>query len=263
MPAQRPFGQPGREGLPGAALDHVQQPGRAGAGAYAGEVDDHGDELVAAPGVPPCVLVDADHLDAVEPARITDQHALALSQDRVVGGVPRHRERFGDAGDGQVLADDAFQRPPQAPARQPRPRLGRPAGVLAPHAPAAGAPVAADRDQQCRRPPAQRFVRQPTGHRVPRRTLCSAAPAPPVQLVRIDPAGQHRPVGLPTLTNDLQAEFVQAAECTQIRAHEGSVRHVEVFRLGGAGTPIIGRPRRLPTHRRAARRCHAATPQIG
>ena len=50
---------------------------------------------------------------------------------------------------------DPFQRPPQPAARQLRPRLGRAAGVLAPHVPAAGAAVAADRDQQRRRPPAR------------------------------------------------------------------------------------------------------------
>ena len=55
------LGEPGLERLLGAALDHVQQPGRAGAVADRGEVDDHGDVLVAAAGVPPDVLIDADH----------------------------------------------------------------------------------------------------------------------------------------------------------------------------------------------------------
>ena len=35
--------------------------------------------------------------------------------------------------------------------------------------------------------------------------------------------------------------LVEATERRQIRTGEGSVRHVEVFRLGGVGTPIIGR----------------------
>ena len=34
-------------------------------------------------------------------------------------------EALGDPGDGQVLAHDAFQRPPQPATRQLRPRLGR------------------------------------------------------------------------------------------------------------------------------------------
>ena len=71
-------GEPGLERLLGAALDHVQQPRRAGAVADRGEVDDHGDVLVAAAGVPPDVLVDADDLHAVEPVRVVDQHPLAL-----------------------------------------------------------------------------------------------------------------------------------------------------------------------------------------
>ena len=50
------------------------------------------------------VLVDADHLHAVEPVRVVDQDPLALGQDRVVGGVPRDPEPLGDPGDGQVLA---------------------------------------------------------------------------------------------------------------------------------------------------------------
>ena len=37
----------------------------------------------------------------------------------------------------------------------------------------------------------------------------------------------------------------------RIGAGKGSVRHVEVFRVDGVGTSIIGRPRPLPTHRRA------------
>jgi Transposase, Mutator family len=49
----------------------------------------------------------------------------AFGQDRVVGGVPGDSEALGDPGDAQVLAHDPLQRPPQAPARQPRPRLGR------------------------------------------------------------------------------------------------------------------------------------------
>jgi hypothetical protein len=38
--------------------------------------------------VEPHVLVDPDHGHAVEPVRVVDQHPFALSEDRVVGGVP-------------------------------------------------------------------------------------------------------------------------------------------------------------------------------
>jgi hypothetical protein len=192
------------------------------------------------------VFIDANHMHAVEPTRVVDQHALAFDQDSVVGGVPRHGQGFGDPGDTEVLAHDGLQRPPQRAARQLRPRLGGLAGVLAPHMPAAGAPVAADRHQQRRGSPPERLVRQPPGHAVARRSLRSTAATPPVELTGVDPAGQHRPIRLEPLTHDLQAEFVEAAEHAQVRAREGSVRHVEVFRLGGVRTPIIGRPRPSP-----------------
>ena len=51
---------------------------------------------------------------------------------------------LGDPGHAQVLADNGFQRPPQRAPGQLGPRLGGPAGVLAPHMPASGAAVAAD-----------------------------------------------------------------------------------------------------------------------
>jgi hypothetical protein len=59
------------------------------------------------------VLVDPDHPYAAEPAGVVDEDTLAFGQDRVVGGVPRHGQTLGVAGDGEVLAHDAFQRPPQ------------------------------------------------------------------------------------------------------------------------------------------------------
>jgi hypothetical protein len=55
------------------------------------------------------------------------------------------------------------------------------------------------------------------------------------------------------LPDDLEAEIIEAAERGQVGGSEGSVRHVEVFRMGCVGTPILGGPRPLPEHRRAAR----------
>jgi hypothetical protein len=188
-----------------------------------GEVDDHRDVLVATAGVPQGVLVNPDHLNAVEPAGILDQHPLAFSQDRVVGGVPCDAEAFGDPGHGQVLAHDSFQRPPQTPARQLRPRRGGVAGVLAPHVPTPGAPVAAHRHFQRGRPPPERLVRQPTDHGVTRQALAAATATP---LVRFDrTAGQHRPIRLQPLPDHFQAEFVQASEPGQVGTSEGSVGH--------------------------------------
>ena len=184
--------EPGLEHLLRTALDHVQQPGWAGAGADRGEVDDHGDERVPVTGVPPAMLVDPDHRDAVEPVRVVDQRAAAFGQDGVVGGVPA---------DGELLRRSwprigAGRRSRSAPSAAPGARaglaaLGRLAGVLAPHMRAVAAPVAAHRDQQRGRSPPQRLVRQAVCHGVARQTLPAAAMTP---VIRIEnPTGQHRP----------------------------------------------------------------------
>ncbi|WP_186246080.1 hypothetical protein [Mycobacterium simulans] len=62
---------------------------------------------------------------------------------------------------------------------------------------------------------------------------------------------QQGPVSLNALPTHLQPELIEAAERGQIRAREGSIRHVEVFQLGVVRTPIIARPRPLPRQRRA------------
>ena len=99
--------------------------------------------------------------------------------------------------------------------------------------PAAGAAVAPDRDQQRRRPPPERLVRQPADRGVARSAFAAAAAAP---LVSFDhPARQHRPLRLNTLPDRLQAKLVKATEGRQISAAEagagGSVVHVEVFQM--------------------------------
>ncbi|GAA1660432.1 hypothetical protein GCM10009791_04330 [Citricoccus zhacaiensis] len=66
------------------------------------------------------------------------------------------------------------------------------------------------------------------------------------------PAGQHGPSGFQALADGYEAELVEAAELGQVTVVEGSVRHVEVFPMGSVRTSIIGRPRPLPRHRRAA-----------
>ena len=236
---------------------------RAGPGAVAdrGQVDDHRDVLVAPAGVPPDVLIDADDLHAVEPGRVLDQQPLALGQDRVVGGAPRHPEPLGDPRHRQVGDHQPFQRPAQPSPGQLGPRLGRLAGVLAPHVRTAGAPVAADRDQQRRRPPAQRLVRQPPGHRVPGHAPGSRSagttdqarppgtPAPP------DPESSRWPVTSKP-SSSRRANVVRSGQAKR------SVRHVEVFLTGrcenshhrktSTPTQAATRPTRLhPALRRA------------
>jgi hypothetical protein len=197
------LGKPGLERGLGAARDHVQQPRWTRTGAHRREVDDHGDVLVPAAGVAPHVLIDPDDLHTVQPAGIVDQHPSALGQDRVVGGVPRDAEPLGDASDAQVLTHDRLQRPGQSTTRQPGPRLGRAAGVLAPHMPTPGAPVPADRHQQGGRSPAQRLVRQLPRDGVPESSCTPAASAPALGAVigLQDPARQDRAIGLQTLAH--------------------------------------------------------------
>lgn len=206
-------------------------------------------------GVGPDVLVDTDDLHIVEAGRVVQEGALAFGKDGIVGGVPGHGQGIGEAGDGQVLADEPDQRPPQRGPRQLRAWFGDAAGFLAPDMAAAGALVATDPDQQRRRAPTQRLVRQPAGDGVPRPALAATLPAPPVQpcWVICDPAGQHRPLRVQVLADNDETELVQAAERRHVRGREGSVRHVEVFLDGGVRTSILGRPRPLPGHRRADR----------
>jgi hypothetical protein len=49
------------------------------------------------------VLVDPDAGHPIEPSSVVDEYPSAFGQDRVVGGVPRHRQPLRDPGDGQVL----------------------------------------------------------------------------------------------------------------------------------------------------------------
>lgn len=106
----------------GAALDHVEQPGRSGPG-----------------------------------------------QDGVVGGVPRHGQRFSDPGHDQVRTAPTARRG----SGQLRTGLSRPARVLTPHVATTATPVAAHGHQQRRRPPPERDMNQPPDDRVPRHPLDS------------------------------------------------------------------------------------------
>ncbi len=130
------------------------------------------------------------------------------------------------------------------------PRVGRFRGVLAPHALAARATVAAHSELQHRRSPAQRNVGQPAHHRASGHALLAALVAPVVAIA--DQALKDRAIGFDQLAGGSQSQPVELAEGVEIRRSEGSVGHVEVFRMGSVGTSIIGRPRRLPGHRRAA-----------
>lgn len=234
-----------------AALDHVQQACRAGLVSGGGEVDDHGDVLVAPAGVTPHVFVHSDHRDAVETGGVINQHPAAFTEDRSIRGVPRHPEPGGDTRHGQVIHHDAFQCPPQTTVGDLRPRPRSRARVLPLCSLTPGAPVAAHPHQQHRRPMPGRFMCKPTSDGIPRHAL-RTAPATPVVAVTVhDAALQHSPIRLELLPDGFETELLKAAECGQIRGGEGSVGHVEVFQIGGVRTPILGGPRPLPSHRRA------------
>ncbi|BCQ02132.1 hypothetical protein TPCV4_05760 [Cutibacterium avidum] len=97
---------------------------------------------------------------------------------------------------------------------------------------------------------------KPSDHGVTWSPLAAAAPAPLVGLDHL--AGQYGTIRLESLPGDNEAEFVEAAEDSQVQAGQrisapadGSVVHVEVFRAECVGALILERPRPLSGHRRA------------
>ena len=139
-----------------------------------GEVDDHGDVLVALTGVTPDMLVHADprtpsnrpflSISTRLPSASTASFAVFHARPSPSATRPR-------SGTGPP----ALPAPTAGPPRQLRPRLGHPAGVLAPHMSAAGAPVTADVTTKV-------MGRQPSGSCASRRVTVS----------RGDPSQPHR-----------------------------------------------------------------------
>ena len=109
-------------------------------------------------------------------------------------------------------------------------------GGVAPHVSTLWAPVAAHAHMQDRGAPLAGYVRQAPDHRVTTNALTPAASTPPI-LTR-NTARQHCMVWPNALTRHLQPQVIQARERAQVRAIKDSIGHVEVFRMGGVGTPI-------------------------
>src|SRR5258708_4293977 len=85
--------------------------------------------------------------------------------------------------------------------------------------PTAGAAIAADRDQQRRRAPPQRLVRQPPGHAVARPSLASPTATPPGGPVWLDrPAGPHRTAEPHPFPPRQPAKIRKAAATTPVTA---------------------------------------------
>lgn len=95
----------------------------------------------------------------------------------------------------------------------------------------------------------ERLMREPPRDGVPGDAFRAAPPTPVVALN--DAALQHRPIRLEALADGYETELIETAEHGQIGRGEDSVEHVEVFRMAGVGTSILGRPRPLPGHQRA------------
>ena len=203
------------------------------------------------------MLVDTDDFDAVEAVRSlistrrpsSSTALLAVSHDTASASATRAIVRCCT-----TMACNAQR----SAVRDSQLAVRPPPSVLTPHPRTVPAAEATDRHQQRRRTPPERLMRQASGHRVTRHSFATATTAPAVELARLDPARQHRPVGFDTLPDNLRPELVKATEHAKVRAHEGSVNHVEVFRLGSVRTPIIGRPRPYP-----GTDAPAATPRSG
>ena len=183
------------------------------------------------------MLIDAQGRDPVEPAGSVDQTTPTLGENRTVRGMPGHPQTGRGAGHREMVDHDRRQRPPEPATRDLRPRRGGLRGVLPPRLPAVRAPVAAHPDQQCRGPVPERLMREPTHHGVSRDAFRAALPAPGIVLD--DAALDHRPIRLEMLTYSLEAELVETAERGQAGRGEGSLEHVEVFRMGSVGTSIL------------------------
>ena len=202
--------------------------------------------------------VSPEHGDTVEPGRITDQHPPPFGEDGVVRGVPGDVKSVGDPSDGELLDHERLQRPTERRLRKLAPRRRGRRGVLPPDMTATAAGVPADNHVQRGGPPAERCVREPPHDRVARDASATAPPAPVV--VRDDPTRDHGAIGLETLPDRAQSEPVEAGESRQVRGSEGSVGHVEVFRMGSVRTSIL---RETLTHlqqRTPQRRTTPATP---
>ena len=164
----------------------------------------------------------------------------------MLAALPGHAQGLGDARHRHMMNDQPSECPTHRCTRELGARIGRLAHILAPHMGALRAPVATHAHMQDRGAPPVRLVRQAPDHRVTSLALTSATSTPPV--LTSDPARQHCMVWPHALARHLQPQVIQACERAQVGAIKDSIGHVEVFRMDGVGTPIIGRPRPLPGH---------------
>jgi len=157
--------------------------------------------------------------------------------------MPRHPKIRGSTSNGEMVEHERFERPRNPGAGDLCPHWRGPAGVFAPHFPAVRATVSAHPDLQHHRAMPEWFMREVPDNRVTGSARGSAPATPRIGFAHSAPDG--RPVWLQGLSDRFEPELVETAKRGQIRGMEGSVGHIEVFRMGGVGTPIIERPRSI------------------
>src|SRR5699024_6224325 len=96
---------------------------------------------------------------------------------------------------------------------------------------------------------AERFVGQLADDGVADDPVTTTSSAPVI--CRVRPAFQNGFVPGDVLAGAGQIEVIEFAEGREVRRRESRLGHVEVFRMDGVGTSIIGRPRRLSEQRLA------------
>src|SRR5699024_7239334 len=222
-----------------------------------GEVDDDGDVLVTTPGVPPYMLVDTNDADPVETGRVVDQQPLTFGEDGGVRGVPGHGEFRSDDGHGVVIDHEGTQRPVEAGSRDLRSWWRRSCGVLTPDAATLDALVTAEANVKRGRSVAEGLLGQLADDGIANDPVAGAPSAPVISSVRL--AFQDGLLPGDVLAGAGQIEGVESAKCRKVRRRESRLGHVEVFRMDGVRTSIIGRPRRLSAQRRAVSWNHRST----
>ena len=207
--------QPLLEHLFRSSGHHVEQACRACFLADGSKVDDDGDVLVTAPGVPPDVFVDTNDADPVEPGRVVDQQSMSLREDRGVRGVPGHGEFACDHGHSVVVDDEGTQRPVEAGSRDLRSWWRRSSGVLTPYAAAFDAFVPAEANVKRGGPVAEGFVGEAADDGVADDPV-SATPSAPV-IGSVGLAFQNGFVPGDVLANAREVKGVEPAERREIR----------------------------------------------
>ncbi|NYJ67556.1 hypothetical protein HNR16_002344 [Pseudoclavibacter chungangensis] len=152
------------------------------------------------------MLIDADHADTVEPARVIYQSLAPLREDRSVRGAPGNPETSGDSGDGEVVKNDALERPRQAGAGDLGTRACRRSGVLPPCRPTVIATVPTHSHHQNSGPMPERFMRETPNDCVSRLSFRTTLSAPRICLR--DTAFDRRPIQLKPLAHGYEPQLI-------------------------------------------------------